>query len=279
MGAGSTAAPSWNGGIKSGEGAGRPLLGSRSGSRVAGKEGARSFGRDPPLWVLGCLVALLLALAPSAGPPFDARFLPLPGSVRLSSSWATGEGADGASLSPGSLGRCSHPCMPLAAETRSACGSLRMAGRVTYDPRPVGAPVALGWPVCPYRQQLATPWPIARQCSHDGAPCVGQSPPVEPRPLPSPRREEGTPCAAAGCAAPELADYSAGRAGGQRGRRFARWYGRRGALPAGAGGKNPPKKLAIGAACRGLLSRCCHCVTQCAAKPSSILIISPRAAK
>ena len=79
--------------------------------------------------------------------------------------------------------------MPLAAETRSACGSLHMPGRVMYDPRPVGAPVALGWPACPYRQHLATPWPVARQRSHDGAPCVGHSPPVEPRPLPSPRRE------------------------------------------------------------------------------------------
>ena len=39
-----------------------------------------------------------------------------------------------------------------------------------------------------------------------------------------------------------------GRAGGQRGRRCARRYSRTGALPAGAGGKNPPKKSAIGAA-------------------------------
>ena len=160
-----------------------------------------------------------------------------------------------------------------------ACGTLSMPGRVTCDPRPVGAPVALWWPVCPYRQQLVTPWPVARQRSHDGAPCVGQSPPVHPRPLPSPRRVEGTPCVAAGCARLELVDCSTGRAGGQRGRRCARWYGRRGALRAGAGGKNPPRKSAIGVACRGPLSRHCRRVTECAAKPSSILTISPRSAK
>ena len=34
---------------------------------------------------------------------------------------------------------------------------------------------------------------------------MGQSPPVEPCPLPSPCREERTPYAVAGCAAPELA--------------------------------------------------------------------------
>ena len=44
LGVGSTAAPSWNRGRKLGEGAGRPLLGSRSGSRVAGRGGG---GRDP----------------------------------------------------------------------------------------------------------------------------------------------------------------------------------------------------------------------------------------
>ena len=60
---------------------------------------------------------------PIRAPPSDARFLPVPGSVRLSQTWATGEGADGASWSPGSLGRRSEPCMPLAAETRSACAA------------------------------------------------------------------------------------------------------------------------------------------------------------
>ena len=152
-----------------------------------------------------------------------------------------------------------------------------MPGRMKYDPRPVGTPVALGWPMCPYWQQLATPWPVARHRSHDGVPCVGQSPPVDPRPLPGPRREEGTPCVAAGCTALELVDCSAGRAGGQRGRRCACWYGRRGALPAGAGGENPRRKSTMGAACRDLLSRRSHCVTRCAAKPSSILTISSRA--
>ena len=34
----------------------------------------------------------------------------------------------------------------------------------------------------------------------------------------------------------------------------------------------------MGTACSGLLSRRCHCVTQCAAKPSSIFTISARAA-
>ena len=57
--------------------------------------------------------------------------------------------SNSASSSPGSRGRCSQPRMPLAAETRSACDSLSRPSCVTYDPRPVGAPAALGWPVCP----------------------------------------------------------------------------------------------------------------------------------
>ena len=61
-----------------------------------------------------------------------------------------------------------------------------------------------------------------------------------------PRREEGTPCVAAGCAALELVDCSTGRAGGQRGGHCTHWYRRRGALPADAGGKNPPKEISHG---------------------------------
>ena len=201
---------------------------------MAGKWGARSCGRDPPSACSAALWRFWWRWVPSAGPPTDIRFLPLPGSVRAPCSCAADDGADGADWSSlsfsswlcGALGRRSQPCMPRAAETRSACGSLRLPGRVTYDLRPVGALVALGWPVCPYRQQFATPWPVARQRSQDSAPCTGQSPLVEPHPLPSPRREERTPCAAAGCAAPELAGCSAGSAGGQRSSRCALELGR-----------------------------------------------------
>ena len=55
------------------------------------------------------------------------------------------------------------------------------------------------------------------------------------------------------CAAFKLVDCPAGRAGGQRGCRCKWSYGRKGALPAGAKGKNPPCKSAMGAACIGLL--------------------------
>ena len=236
--------------------------------------GAGSSGCEPPSTSLAALWRFFWRWAPSAGPCSDARFLPLPSPDRLSRSTATGDGASGASSSPGSRGRRNQPCMPLAAETCSVCNRLRMPGRVTYDPRPVGAPATPGWPVCPYWQQLATPWPLAQQHLHNGAPCVGQSPAVDPCPLHSPHREEGTPCVAAGCAALQLVDCSAGRASGQHGYRCARWYRRRGALPAGARGKNPPRISTMGIACSGLLSRRSHCVTQCAAEPSSSLFRS-----
>ena len=180
-GVGVAAVPSWAGGRKAEGGAAVPLLGSRSGGG-----GQDPLPVTPPSASLAALWHFCRRWAPSAGPSSDARFLPLPGPDRLSRSWATGDGASGASWSPGSRGHYSQPCMPLAAQTRSAHNSLRMPGRVTYDPRPVGAPAALGWPVCPYRQQLATPWPVAGQRSHDGTPCVGQSPPVDPCPLPGP---------------------------------------------------------------------------------------------
>ena len=44
-------------------------------------------------------------------------------------------------------------------------------------------------------------------------------------------------------------------------------------------GRTPPRKSAMGAACTGVLSRRCHYVTQCAARPSSILTILSLTAK
>ena len=138
LGAGSAAAPSWNEGRKSGD---------RSGSRAAAKGGggARSFGCDPPSVSLAALWRFCWRRTLSAGPPADARFLPLPGSVRLSRSWATGEGADSASWSPGSLGlytaqekdprqglRCLH-CGPFHAPCP---GSPILWGAQTLSPSP-----------------------------------------------------------------------------------------------------------------------------------------------
>ena len=122
--------------------------------------GARSCGRDPPSACSAALRRFCWRWVPSVGPPADVRFLPLPSSVRVPCSCAADGGADGADWSSlsfsswfsSSLRRRSQPCMPRATETRSACGSLRLPGRVTYDPRPAGAPVALGWPACPYWQ-------------------------------------------------------------------------------------------------------------------------------
>ena len=77
---------------------------------------------------------------------------------------------------------------------------------------------------------------------------------------------------ATSCAALELVDCSASRPGGLLGRRRARWYSHRAALLASAGGGgDPPRKPAMGAACRGLLSRRRHCVTQCVVNPHHVV--------
>ena len=60
------AMPSWAGGRKAEGGAEVPLLGSRSGSRVSGG-GWGILWLSPPLRVLGCLVALVLALGSVRG--------------------------------------------------------------------------------------------------------------------------------------------------------------------------------------------------------------------
>ena len=52
--------PSWIGGRKVGGGAEVPLLGSHSGSLGSSRGGGGILWLDPPLRVLGCLVALLL---------------------------------------------------------------------------------------------------------------------------------------------------------------------------------------------------------------------------
>ena len=110
------------------------LLGSRSGSGVSGGRGGDPLAVTPPLRILGCLVALLLALGSVLGALLRCSLPSLPGPDRLSRSQT-----NGASWSPSSRGRCSQPCMPLATETHSACDSLRMPGRVRYDPQLVGA--------------------------------------------------------------------------------------------------------------------------------------------
>ena len=92
---GAAAVPSWIGGGKAGEGAEKPLLGSHSGSGVSGGGGGRSSSCDYPSASLAALWRFCWRWALS--PPSDARFLPLPGPDRLSRSWATGNGANGAS--------------------------------------------------------------------------------------------------------------------------------------------------------------------------------------
>ena len=93
----------------------------RRAGEMAGGRG--SSGCGPPSAPLAALWRFCWRWAPSAGPCSDTRFLPPPSPARSSRSWATGDGASGASWSPGSHGHCSQPCMPLAAETRSVCDS------------------------------------------------------------------------------------------------------------------------------------------------------------
>ena len=169
---------------------------------------------NPASASLAALWRFCCCWAPSAGPCSVARLGPLHVSHRLSHSRAAGDGAGAACWSPGSCGRCSQPCMPLAADTCSACDNLRMPARMAYEPWPVGARAALGWPVCPYRQQYATPWPVARQRAHNGTPCTGHRPPVDPRPLLSPA--PGTGACSAWCPPPRSACN-----GGHRARRGA----------------------------------------------------------
>ena len=67
-GVGAAAVPSWMEGKNSEGGAEAPLLGSRSESGgTGGGRGRGSFGCGPPLCVLGCLVALPLALGSVRG--------------------------------------------------------------------------------------------------------------------------------------------------------------------------------------------------------------------
>ena len=127
-GAGSAAAPSWNGGIKSGEGAGRPLLGSRSGSRVAGRGGGRRdpLAVTPPLrpW-LPCGDSAGAGPRPR-GPPPTLAFCPCPA---LSSCLALGPPAKGLTPRPGppahSAAAASHACLwlrgPAPPAAASAC--------------------------------------------------------------------------------------------------------------------------------------------------------------
>ena len=158
--------------------------------------------------------------------------------------------------------------MSLAAETRSVCDSLCTIPGPLVLSLPWGGPCARtgsNWRLLgpsPDGARTAAPHAWGRALLWTHVPCLARAEQREPL------------CGRCLCRI---------QAGGlpcrSRGRRCACSYGRKGALPARAEGKNPPRKSAMGAACISLLSRRCHVLTQCAAKPSSILTISSRAAK
>ena len=225
------------------------LLGSRSGSGGSSGGGGDPLGVvPPPRPQLPCGASIGIGLCPLGPAPMPTCF-PCPA---LTSCHTPGLPATEPAVRPGPPAR---GAVQTATHASGRGDPLRLRQPPHAWSRDIRSPACwcpccLGVACVPVPATIGNslarcPTALARWCPMYGAkpspgthvPCLARTEKREPPMWPL---------------ALELVDCSTDRASGQHNRRCTRWYGRRGGLPVGAGGKNPPRKSAMGVACSGV---------------------------